>query len=273
MRPGRPDIAVPELPPNGEWLLGKPATMAQIVSRGPALVHFFDFAQLNSIRTLPYLAEWESRYASAGLTVLGVQAPRFPFGATPEVVTAGLERLGIGFPVILDGDRELWFDYGCEGWPSLFLWGRGGSLRWYHFGEGEYLGTETAIQEELRALEPEPDLPDPLEPLRPTDGPDARVVTPTAELFPGGSTERPWVGGEDGEEIALDYAAGGAYATVEGSGPLEVEIDGEPGAPIDVDAPGLYELASHPHHQAHSLRVRPAAGLRIWSLSFAPGIP
>ena len=31
--------------------------------RGRAgLVHFFDFAQLNSVRTLPYVGEWARRY-------------------------------------------------------------------------------------------------------------------------------------------------------------------------------------------------------------------
>ena len=47
---------------------------------------FFDFAQLNSVRTLPYLSEWNRRYRPSGLTVLGVQSPRFPFGAEREAV-------------------------------------------------------------------------------------------------------------------------------------------------------------------------------------------
>ena len=50
-------------------------------------------------------------------------SPRFPFGADPEAVAAGLERLGVEFPVAIDAERALWHAYGCEGWPSLFLWG------------------------------------------------------------------------------------------------------------------------------------------------------
>ena len=82
--------------------------------------------------------------------MIGVQAPRFPFGADPATVAAGLARLGVEFPVAIDAERELWHAYGCEGWPSLFLWSLGGALAWFHFGEGEYLATEEAIQEELR---------------------------------------------------------------------------------------------------------------------------
>jgi hypothetical protein len=84
---------------------------------------------------------------------------------------------------------------------------------------------------------------------------------------------RPWVAGEDGEDLAIDYQAGGAFATVEGEGKIEVEIDGQwttlPSDPV----PGLRTLAEHPSHEARSLVVRPAAGIKIWSLSFAPGVP
>jgi hypothetical protein len=146
-------------------------------------------------------------------------------------------------------------------------------LRWYHFGEGEYGATEEAIQEELRETEPPPKLPPTMEPLRATDVPGGRVVAPTPEIFPGGSAERPWVAGENGAEISFDYQAGGAFATVEGSGALESEIDGVARAPIAVDGAALYELATHPRHEAHSMRVLPSAGLRIWSVSFAAGVP
>ena len=123
--------------------------MPALTAVGPVLVHFIDFAQLNSVRTLPYIEEWRGRYTDEGLTVLGVHTARFPFGDDPATVSAGLERLGVEHPVALDTDRGLWTDYGCEGWPALFLWGQGGVLRWAHFGEGEYLATEMAIQEQL----------------------------------------------------------------------------------------------------------------------------
>src|SRR5258706_720567 len=133
MRPERENIAAPDLPEGSEWIGEAPRSMPLATAGGPVLVHFFDFAQLNSVRTLPYLVEWRRRYADLGLTVLGVQAPRFRFGGHPRPLSRGLERLGVEFPVALDSERRLWLDYGCEGWPSLFLWSRGGALRWFHF--------------------------------------------------------------------------------------------------------------------------------------------
>ncbi len=274
MRPGRENIAAPDLPAGLAWVGPEPTSMASLTATGPVLVHFIDCAQLNSVRTLPYVSEWAGRYREAGLSVIGIQAPRFPFGSDPDAVAAGLAALEVDFPVAIDSERELWSAYGCEGWPSLFLWSLGGALAWAHFGEGDYLGTEEAIQAELREIDALRELPAPMAPLRPTDGPGARVIAPTPELFPSGSWEHAWTAGEDGAVLEIDYQAGGAFVTVEGSGRLEAEIDGEWGEAIAAGpAPGLLTIAEHPRHEAHSLVLRPSPGLRIWSVSFAAGVP
>lgn len=243
--------------------------MPSLTAAGPALVHFIDYAQLNSVRTLPYVAEWDRRYRDAGLSTIGVQAPRFPFGIETENVRTGLSDLRIEFPVTIDVNRDLWQAYGCEGWPSLFLWSTGGALGWFHFGEGEYLGTEEAIQSELRELDALRSLPEPMQPRRPTDAPGAKVMPPTPELFPGGSWEEPWTGGT----MDVDYEAGGAFATVEGQGSLSVALDGEETRSIPIDGPKLYRLSEHDRHESHHLMLAPSPGLRIWSVSFAAGMP
>src|SRR3954447_13762799 len=269
MRPERDNIAAPDLPDEIVWVGEQPQAMPALTAAGPVLVHFLDFAQLNSVRTLPYLVEWDRRYSEAGLTTVGVQAPRFPFGSDPDRVSVGLADLGVGFPVAVDAERELWLAYGCEGWPSLFLWMTGGALSWFHFGEGEYLGTEMAIQEELRELDALRSLPEPMAPLRPSDSPGAKVMPPTPELFPGGSWEQPWTGGE----LELDYEAGGAYATVEGTGTLTVTVDGSDAYQLEINRPRLYTLAENERHESHHLQLVPSPGLRIWSVSFAAAIP
>jgi hypothetical protein len=273
MRPEHATIAAPDLSPDLTWIGTEPESMPSLTAAGPAIVHFFDFAQLNSVRTLPYLREWDRRYRAEGLRVIGVQAPRFPFGADRDAVAAGLARLGVDFPVAIDAERELWFAYGCEGWPSLFLWAMGGALAWFQFGEGAYLDTELAIQEELRegdALRSLPELP---APLRPEDAPGARVMAPSAEVFPGGGWDRAWVAGEEADELVVEYEAGSAWATVEGGGSLLVTVDeGEP-RPFEIADPGIYQLAAHDHHGAHTVALRPDPGMRIWSVSFDPGLP
>lgn len=269
MRPERDNIAAPDLPEGIAWIGEQPQSMPNLTAAGPVLVHFLDFAQLNSVRTLSYLVEWDRRYREAGLTTIGVQAPRFPFGSDPSQVSTGLADLGVTFPVAIDAERELWLSYGCEGWPSLFLWTNGGALSWFHFGEGEYLNTEMAIQEELRELDALRSLPEPMDALRPSDSPGAKVMPPTPELFPGGSWEQPWTGGE----LALDYEAGGAHVTVEGQGTLTANIDGSDTHELEINGPRLYTLAQHERHESHHLTLEPSPGLEIWSVSFAAGIP
>jgi hypothetical protein len=273
MRPGNEAIAAPDLPTGLTWIGPQPESMPALTAGGPAIVHFFDFAQLNSIRTLPYLRDWNRRYREAGLRMIGVQSPRFPFGADPQAVSAGLARLGVEFPVVIDAERELWFAYGLEGWPSLFLWSMGGALAWFHFGEGEYVGTEMAIQQELREIDALRRLPDLAASVRPEDAPGARVMAPSAEVFPGGDWERPWVAGAEADELAVEYEAGGAWATFEGRGTVVVRGDGGDPHQLEIDAPGIYQLAAHERHGAHAVTLSPSPGMRIWSVSFDPGLP
>src|ERR1700753_2553334 len=104
MRPGQQTIAAPDLPTDLAWIGAEPESMPSLTAAGPAIVHFFDFAQLNSVRTLAYLREWDRRYRAEGLRVIGVQAPRFPFGADRDAVAAGLAALGVDFPVAIDAE-------------------------------------------------------------------------------------------------------------------------------------------------------------------------
>ena len=168
MRPTAENIAVPPFPPDLAWIGPEPAPVERICARGPLLVHFVDVAHVSSVRTLPYVKAWGDRYGDPGLTLICVNSPRFPFTADPDRLRAALARLELDIPVAADSGYAAWHAYGCKGWPSLFLWGRGGVLRWVHFGEGEYQGTETVIRDELAGAG---DLPEPLSPLRPTDAP------------------------------------------------------------------------------------------------------
>src|SRR4051812_18539766 len=136
----------------------------------PVLVEFWDFCRVNSLRTLPYLLAWHQRYADQGLRVIGVHAAGFPCSRAPDAVRAAVERLGIPYPVAVDADYELWSLYGCEGWPSRYLWDQEQRLVEAHFGEGGYAATERLIGS-LLGIEVEP-----LPPVRPGDDPGALLV-------------------------------------------------------------------------------------------------
>lgn len=237
------------------------------------LVHFFDFAQLNSIRTLPYLRAWHERYETDGLAMIGVHSPRFPFTQDTAAVAGAIERLGIDWPAAVDPEFALWRIYEPHGWPALFLWGQGGALRWYQLGEGDYAGTEEAIREALPERNGGGEWPPPLEPIRPSDAPGVDVIAPTAELFPGGSTEEPWSSGVGEPSLQMEYEAGGAYAATDGEGRISISLDGEVGEPIEVAHAGLQELTAHERTERHTLELEPSPGLLVYSIQFAPALP
>jgi len=228
------------------------------MGRHAALVEFWDFARINSIRTLPYLKAWHERYSEHGLRVIGVHSPGYSFGRGDETVARATERLGIPYAVVLDPELEVWRLYGNRGWPGRYLFDRRGVLRYYHYGEGDYLGTEEAIQRCLHEIE-DFALPDPLSPLRPEDAPGVRLEPQTADIALPGEAERlelvrDWTSGPDYLEAAdagaaaiAKYRAGSAFAVLSGAG---------------LDEPGL--------HETDGTVVADDPGLRLHAFQFTP---
>jgi hypothetical protein len=252
------ELPAPEFPPATEWLGVPFLRMDRLIGRHAVLVEFWDFARVNSLRTLPYLLEWHARYADAGLRVVGVHAPGYSFGRDRELVERAVERLSVPFPVALDPEFVLWRLYDNRGWPGRYLFDRRGVLVHFHLGEGEYAETELAIQQALREIEPDLDLPSPMAPLRPEDAPGLELEPQTADVtLPAerGRLElvRDWVDGEDwieaadaGASATARFRAGGAWAVLSGGG---VE-------------PGLYET--------DGTVVAEEAGLRLHGFQFEP---
>ena len=272
MKPTRSDVPLPPFPPGLSWLRGPEPVSERVTARGPLLVHFFEVGELSSVRTLPFVSGLHAQLADAGLTVLGVHSPRNGLASADADLDAALERLGVEFPVANDNNHRIWHSYGCEGWPSTFVWRRGGTLRWAHFGEGAYHETEAEIRVELEAIadgELPASLLDP--PVGDAGGPAPELVRPSDELFPGGAHDAPWLG-EPGEPLEVEYAAGGSWAALGGHGEVGLAVDGSEAEPIEVTAPGLYELATHRKHGDHEVALRPSDSVQIWSLSFAPGV-
>ena len=243
--PAEAEIYAPEFPPRLRWLNVAFLRMNTLIGRGAVLVEFWDFARINSLRTLPYLTAWHERYAGDGLQVIGVHSPGYSFARDPELVAGAVERLEVPFAVLLDPDLEVWRLYGNRGWPARYLFDRGGRLCFVHYGEGEYRDTELAIQECLGAVGSR----EPLGPLRPEDAPGALMVPQTADITLPRDRERldlvrDWADGEDwieaedaGAAARFSFTAGGAFAVLSGAGvePGLYEVDGV----VEADSPGL----------------------------------
>ena len=185
------DIAVPPFAPSLEWVGEAPAPVERICTRGPLLVHFIDVAHPSSVRTLPYLSAWHERYSPHGLTVVGVNSPRFPSRASGRSWRRRWSASTFRFPWPWTASIGPGTTTGARMAFALPLEPRRGaplvSVR-----RGRVLGDRGRDPGELLAVSPPSSLPPPLEPLRPSDAPGALVSRPTDEVLPGGSTSEPW---------------------------------------------------------------------------------
>ena len=226
-----------------EWLNVAFLRMNTLMGRGAVLIEFWDFARVNSLRTLPYLKAWHERYSEAGLRVVGVHSPGYSFGRARAPVERAVERLEIGYPVLLDPRLEVWRLYGNKGWPGRYLFDRTGRLAFIHYGEGEYEATELAIQECVgKRMEP-------LAPVRPEDEPGILLEPQTADIVLPADRERlelvrdwedgeDWIGAADaGAAAGFAFRAGAAFAVLSGGGvePGLYEVDGT----VEAESPGL----------------------------------
>ncbi|MEX0973028.1 MAG: cytochrome c biogenesis protein DipZ [Solirubrobacterales bacterium] len=127
---------------------GEPRPLSSLRGR-VVLVDFWTYSCINCLRTLPYLTAWDERYREAGLTIVGVHSPEFPFEKDAGNVAEAIERNGIGYPVVQDNNLATFFAYGTEYWPASYFVDARGRVRYLHFGEGDYEEKERVIRELL----------------------------------------------------------------------------------------------------------------------------
>ena len=132
------------------WINSEPTSIAQLTSEGKVvLVDFWTYTCVNCLRTLPFLREWQDKYADNGLVILGVHAPEFEFEKELENVQMSVDDEGIEWPVALDNEMSTWRSFNNRYWPAKYLIDTNGEVRYTHFGEGAYRETELEIRHVL----------------------------------------------------------------------------------------------------------------------------
>ena len=115
----------------------------------PVLVDFWTYTCINCIRTLPYLKAWDRRYRKAGLVIVGVHTPEFPFERDESNVRDAIAQNELRYPVVQDNDYAVWEAYQNQYWPASYFLDGEGRVRYVHFGEGDYAEKEDVIRELL----------------------------------------------------------------------------------------------------------------------------
>jgi thiol-disulfide isomerase/thioredoxin len=138
--------------PAAAWL-NVPAPLTAAALRGRVvLADFWTYSCVNWLRTLPYVVAWHARYGGDGpdgLVVLGVHAPEFGFEHDVDNVRRAIAELDVTYPVVKDDDFAIWRAFENHYWPAAYLLDADGRLAFRHFGEGNYVEVERAIQAAL----------------------------------------------------------------------------------------------------------------------------
>ena len=98
---------------------------------------------------IPSLKEWDEKYRSQGLVIIGNHFPEFSFEKDLTNLKSAVADNGIKYAVAQDNDGVTWRAFHNEYWPSLYLIDKKGHIRYTHIGEGGYKTTEAAIQDLL----------------------------------------------------------------------------------------------------------------------------
>jgi len=133
------------------------------------MVTFINTLTAASVRTFPQLNRLWDLYNQHGLMIIGVHTPDYDFDRDPVAVRKIIERNEIRFPVVIDGDRNIWKSYRNEGWPTHYLIDHKGRITHDRLGQGNFAEFEDEILLALRRLRgytPEKDYVVPPDPPR-----------------------------------------------------------------------------------------------------------
>ena len=132
------DGPIPDLSGATGWLNSEPLTDKALRGR-VVLINFWTYSCINSLRPLPYLKSWAKKYSDAGMVVIGIHTPEFPFEKEGANVQQALLDYEITYPVALDSNYAVWQAFNNQYWPAFYFVDAKGRVRHHQFGEGEYL--------------------------------------------------------------------------------------------------------------------------------------
>jgi thiol-disulfide isomerase/thioredoxin len=140
-------IAAPELT-GTEWLnMPHDEPLKLAARRGKVTVlHFWTFGCINCKRNLPAYARWQRMFSKQNVQIIGVHTPETDEEKMSVNVARNVKKVGITYPVLIDGKGENWKRWHQSYWPTVYLIDRQGNVRYQWEGELGYDGADGEAQ-------------------------------------------------------------------------------------------------------------------------------
>ena len=135
----------PEIKSGKTWINSAPLKLEQL--RGKVLlIEFWARDCPFCAEAMPHVKALYEKYSGDGLVVIGVHTPRVDCEKDVPKVKEAVTDKGIKYPVVIDNDYEIWTDYLCAAWPSVYVVDQEGVIQLNHSGTGRYEEIEEVIQ-------------------------------------------------------------------------------------------------------------------------------
>ena len=138
----------PELKDGDAWINSAPLKLEQL--RGKVvLIDFWAWDCPFCAQAMPHIKELYDKYAKDGLVIIGVHTPRIDYEKDIPKVKEAIAAKGLKYPIVVDNEYEIWTDYACGAWPSMYILDQNGVIQLSHTGTGRYEEMEEVIQKLL----------------------------------------------------------------------------------------------------------------------------
>jgi thiol-disulfide isomerase/thioredoxin len=279
---------------------GKPITIGEFKGKKAVLLDIWTYSCINCQRTIPYLNDWQEKYADKGLEIIGLHTPEFSFERVLKNVQEAVKNFNIKYPVVLDNDFSTWQAYQNQYWPRKYLIDIDGYIVYDHAGEGDYDVTEKKIQEVLAErnarlgldIDTKENIADPKDKVevetnqigspetyfgsarnqylangqKGVNGTQNLLIPTDIEpnsLYLGGAWNfnDEYAASGVGAEAVFEYKAKNVYMVASGEGAvLEVYLDGKLDSTVKIQDEKLYPLVQGADYSAHVLKFKVKSG-------------
>ncbi len=140
-RLGYVDFLAPSFPTLDQWINSPPLTSDAFKGKVVAL-HFFAFGCINCIHNYPSYRRWQTQFDGQPFVMLGVHTPETEPERSFEELKKRVATEKLTFPIVMDGQSQLWNAWGNAMWPSVYLIDKQGRVRYWWLGELNWQGAE-----------------------------------------------------------------------------------------------------------------------------------